>query len=65
MSDKQIEIMRENFREDFDLLSLVSKFMFDLSKAVKDFEGDLDELMQISSEEEKTEEKDLLEDLPM
>tara|TARA_R110002020_G_scaffold35297_1_gene106653 strand:- start:1072 stop:1245 length:174 start_codon:yes stop_codon:yes gene_type:complete len=57
--------MRENFRQDFDVLSLVSNFMFDLTKAVKDFELDLDDMMQRASEKEESEEKDLLDDLPM
>ena len=42
VSDEQIKLMRNNFKEDFDILSLVSKFMYDLTKAVKDFENDLD-----------------------
>tara|TARA_B100000959_G_C14964211_1_gene617048 strand:- start:971 stop:1126 length:156 start_codon:yes stop_codon:yes gene_type:complete len=38
--------MRDNFKDDFDLLSLVTNFMFELSKAIKDFEFELDALMK-------------------
>ena len=62
VSDKQIELMRDNFKEDFDVLSLVSKFMFDLTKAVKDFEDELDLVLNNKANKQFIEDT---QDLPM
>ena len=59
VSDEQINLMRDNFRGDFDMLSLITNFMFELSKAVKDFEFELDALMKKQAALEDTD------DLPM
>lgn len=42
VSDEQIKLMREYTVVDDDLLNLMSRFMFELTKAVKDFEDELD-----------------------
>lgn len=62
VSDKQIKLMRNNFKEDFDLLSLVSNFMYDLTKAVNDFEKDLDLVLKNENNKKILEDK---QDLPM
>ena len=59
VSDEQIKLMRENFREDFELLALISSFVFEISKAVKDFECDLDTFLKAKAALEDTD------DLPM
>ena len=51
--------MRDNFKEDFDVLSLVSKFMY---KAVKDFEDELDLMLNNKANKEFLEDT---KDLPM
>lgn len=62
VSDKQIKLMRDNFKEDFDVLSLVSKFMYELTKAVKDFEDELDLMLNNKANKEFLEDT---KDLPM
>ena len=62
VSDKQIRLMRDNFKEDFDVLSLVSNFMYDLTKAVKDFENDLDLVLKNKNNKKILEDT---QDLPM
>lgn len=62
VSDKQIKLMRNNFKEDFDLLSLVSNFMYDLTKAVNDFENDLDLVLKNKNNKKILEDT---QDLPM
>lgn len=46
VSDEQIKIMREEFRDNFEVLNMVSRFMFELNKAVKDFEVELDSYLK-------------------
>ena len=42
VSDEQIKVMRETFQENFDVLTMVSRFLFELNKAMQDFEVELD-----------------------
>ena len=46
VSDEQIKVMREEFRDNFEVLNMVSRFMFELNKAVKDFEVELDSYLK-------------------
>ena len=46
VSDEQIKIMRETFQENFDVLTMVSRFLFELDKAMKDFEVELDSYLK-------------------
>lgn len=62
VSDKQIRLMRDNFIENFDVLSLVTNFMYNLTKAVKDFENDLDVILKNKNKEKILEDT---QDLPM
>lgn len=62
VSDKQIRLMRDNFIENFDVLSLVTNFMYNLTKAVKDFENDLDVILKNKNKEKILEDT---KDLPM
>jgi len=62
VSDEQIKLMRDNFKEDFDVLSLVSNFMYELSKAIKDFEDDIDLVLKNRANKEFLEDT---KDLPM
>ena len=62
VSDKQIKLMRDNFKEDFDVLSLVSNFMYELTKGIKDFETDLDLVLKNKNNKKVLEDT---QDLPM
>ena len=46
VSDEQIKIMRETFQENFDVLTIVSRFLFELNKAMQDFEVELDSYLK-------------------
>lgn len=62
VSDKQIKLMREYTVVDNDLLNLMSRFMFELTKAVKDFEDELDLVLNNRANKEFLEDT---KDLPM
>ena len=49
VSDEQIKIMRETFQENFDVLTIVSRFLFELNKAMRDFEVELDSYLKEKS----------------
>ena len=46
VSDEQIKVMRETFQENFDVLTMVSRFLFELNKAMQDFEVELDSYLK-------------------
>lgn len=46
VSDEQIKIMRETFQDNFDVLTIVSRFLFELNKAMQDFEVELDSYLK-------------------
>lgn len=46
VSDEQIKVMRKTFQDKFDVLTIVSRFLFELNKAMQDFEVELDSYLK-------------------